>query len=776
MNIRKTIDIINDIKVLANTRGYIYALCLIIVDDFLVDLENLHETNFRARLNKNEVSLIVGFLIQNNISLDFPDTPFNLIELKKDTYRLIEELHDSTNNPLFEKFQTLEPIFEDKLKQSKREFFGGENLFIEPIFYAGDGIYDFQYLEFLSRKYKYDENWLNEKKKFRFEEVVDITNQIKSLHQKKIEQVNFWGLKDNKSQLIKDLKKEKLIPQNKKSENLDEFFSVLEFFQFYELFEMDKHIEEGFNPNEIEEKGWHSFYNGLIDLFTIYKSDFVESLDIDSYLSNFSIPLNLKDRNKQFQGIGDFNLFAAKPIIQVDSKRFFIPIAFSLFEAVYESPYYWMLEDPQYKNKLAENRGRVGEEITYELLVKVFGEKNVYKSVAIKSSKGHDYTDIDVLCILGNKALCVQVKSKKLTQLSRKGSYAQLNIDFAGAVQDAYEQGLICRERIIEKKATFFDENKKQINIVEDIKEVYILGVTTENYPALTHQTSILLKKEDTNPYPLFLTIFDLELVLHYLDNPYNFLYYVRQRIELMEYFQAEEEIHYLAHHLTHKLWKNPEFDFITLDTSIGQLIDRNYYPFKLGISTSSKNDKIKNRWTNGDFDTLCEQIGEIRSPQKVDIIFHLLDWSSESRDNLMEQIKIAKGKTNIDRLWHNFSMMKSLVKSSSGITFVSWDNNDIYELNERLLLLSQGRKYKSKADLWIGIGCLRNSGRFVDSIVFCDTRWEYDEKMEARVKVLFEGENQGIPVYMGKKANKKIGRNDLCTCGSGLKYKKCCA
>lgn len=775
MTIRKTSDIISDIKVLVNTKGYIYALCLIIVDDFLIDLENMHKVNFRDRLNKNEVSLLIGFLIQNNICLDFPDTPFELIELKKHTYKLMEELHLSVNEHLFEKFKTLEPTFDSNIKQSKLDFFGGENSFIEPIFYAGDGIYDFQYLEFLSRKYQYDENWLSQKANFYFEKIISITNQIKSSHQKKIEKVEVLGLKENKSQLIKNLKKAKSVPRNKRSENMDEFFSILEFSQFHELFETNKHIEEGFNLNEIGEKGWSSFYNGLIDLFTIHKSDFIEDLDIDSYLNNFSITLNEKDRNKQFQSIGDFNLFTAKPIIQLDSERFFIPITFSLFEAVYESPFYWMFEDKQYKDKLAENRGRVGEEITYELLVKVFGKENVYKSVVIKSSKGHDDTDIDVLCILGNKALCVQVKSKKLTQLSRKGSYKQLNLDFKGAVQDAYEQGLICRERIIEKKATFFDENKKQINIVEDIKDVYILGVTTENYPALTHQTSILLKKEDTNPYPLFLTIFDLELVLHYLDNPYNFLYYVRQRIELMEYFQAGEEIHYLAYQLIYKLWRKPDSTFMMLDTSIGQLIDRNYYPYKLGVDTPSKNDKIKNRWINKDFELLCEQIGEINAPQKTDIIFHLLDWSSEGRDNLIKQIKVAKEKTNYDGIWHNFSMMNSLKKSSFGITFISWDNNNIYELNERLLLLSQGRKYKSKADLWIGIGCLKNSGRFVDSIVFSDSKWEYDEKMEEEVNILFEGKNQSTPIYIGKKLIKKIGRNDLCSCGSGLKYKKCC-
>jgi hypothetical protein len=34
----------------------------------------------------------------------------------------------------------------------------------EPIFYSGTGAYDFQYLDYLERKYKYDKVWLSEKK------------------------------------------------------------------------------------------------------------------------------------------------------------------------------------------------------------------------------------------------------------------------------------------------------------------------------------------------------------------------------------------------------------------------------------------------------------------------------------------------------------------------------------------------------------------------------------------------------------------------------------
>lgn len=771
MEIRDSKDILEDIKELVNSKGYIYALCLIIMEDFHFDVEQMHEINYWNRLNKNEISLLLGFLIQNSISLEKPDSPFDLIDLKKKTNSLMEELHHSTNKSMYEKFRNLVETLPSENKPSKLEFFGGENSFIEPIFYSGDGIYDFQYLEYLERKYKYDEEWLIKNRNFRFNEVIAIASRIKQLHQEKIKKVFFFGLKENKDKIIRKIKKNRFITKSSQNKSIDKYLSMMEFYQFRELFETEKHIENGFSKEEVVEKGWNSFYNGLLNLFCISLDDFSEQINISDFLTNFSISVNSKGLNNHFKNIGDFNLFTAKPIIQFDSKRYFIPIVFSVFEAVYESPYYWMLEDKIYHDKLSHNRGIVGEVITYELLERVFGAKRVFKSIRIESKKGHDDTDIDVLCVLGSKALCVQVKSKKLTQLSRKGNFEQLQKDFKAAVQDAFKQGLICRERILEKSATFYDSTGSRIELSEEIDEVYILGITTENYPTLTHQTSILLEKNDNSPHPLFLTIFDLELVLFYLYNPYDFLYYVRQRIQLMEYFNANEEIHYLGYHLTNKLWRDAKADFIQIDTSLGQLIDRNYYPLKLGIETSPKGDRIKSRWQNKDFEVLCKQLDDLDTPKVTDVIFHLLDWSEQSRDNLINQIKKAKALTINDNSWHNFSIMAGPERSTFGLTYISWENYNSDELMKRLLWLSRGRKYKSKADYWIGIGCLKNSPRFVDGLVFSNEKWCYDELLEEEIKDMFDGENKGTPI----KFSKKTGRNEQCPCGSRKKYKYCC-
>ena len=622
----------------------------------------------------------------------------------------------------------------------------------------------------MERKYCYDKQWLLENRNFDFNKTKAILQRIKDILQEKSKKVNFFSLKEKLPEI-----KEKIKEENP-SENVDEYLKeILPAYEFYQyinlLFDSSEH-DSLVDLNSLPDDAWQTFYKNIVELYVIRREDFDSEVNIDSFLKNFSIKINGEKSNTHFKQIGDFNLFNAQPILQIDSERFFVPITFSLYEACYESPYYWMLQDKTYKDNLAESRGNSGEEISFDFLSNVFGIEKTYKSVKIITKKGNNDTDIDVLCILGSKALCVQVKSKKLTEFSKKGSFSHLHNDFKGAVQDAYEQGIISRSKILARESKFYDENGSEILLSESIDEVYIMGVTSENYPSLTHQAHTLLEKKDNEPFPLFLTVFDLELVTHYLNNPYDLLYYVRQRIDLMDYFKAESEMIYLGYHLENKLWKLLNNDFVSLDADFGGAIDRNYYPLRLGVDITDKGDSIKNRWKNADFDLLCNLLAKSNEPKVTDAIFTLLDWDGSSRDNLMKYIRQIKSQTIQDNRWHNFSMLSNNQKgANSGVTYVSWDNDNTDELLERLLILSKARKYKSKGDIWIGFGSLRNSLRIIDTFVFNNHKWEFDKELEETTNILFKEKGQGTVFNL----NKKIGRNDNCYCGSGLKYKKCC-
>lgn len=56
--------------------------------------------------------------------------------------------------------------------------------------------------------------------------------------------------------------------------------------------------------------------------------------------------------------------------------------------------------------------------------------------------------------------------------------------------------------------------------------------------------------------------------------------------------------------------------------------------------------------------------------------------------------------------------------------------------------------------------------------VVYNNDAWFYDVDLELLVEQFLGNREQKIISF---KNDQKIGRNDPCFCGSGLKYKKCC-
>mgnify|MGYP001170084809 CR=1 FL=1 len=763
MDFRKRKEILKDIKNLVSQKGFIYALCMILFEDFHINIELSHEIDRHSRLNMNEASLLLGFLIQKDIDFSLPKSIENVFAMKDKTYALMDELHKSFHIPLMNKFAKSR---QEGYVNSYKDFFAEGDMLIEPIFYSGSAVYDFQYLEFLERKYKYDKDWLIKKRNFDFETAKNFAINIKDSLQEKSKKVNLYSkeglvrLKNHKKELESDKNWE---------EEILEMKPVLDLYQYHKLFPKRRK-----NTEHVTKGEWETFYENLIDLFVVKKIDFE---NYSNYLKSFSTKFGV-NINDKFKDIGDINQINISPIIKFDDNTYFVPIPFLLFQSIYESPFYWMVDDKDYLDQLSGNRGKVSEEITHEFLSGIFGKENTYISVKVRSPKSEnsttnqgDDTDIDILCLLGSKALCVQVKSKKLSQLARTGNDVAIKSDFEKAIQSAYSQGLISRNKILQKNSKFYDNYDNELELSEAIDEVFILGVTTENYPSLTHQAHILIDKKETDPFPLFTTIFDLELLAHYLKDPYDFLYYVRQRIALVDYFKADDEIAFLGYHLVNKLWKLDTADYVQITSDFAQLIDRNYYPYKLGLKVSDENDRIKAIWKNEEFYRLCNRLKEISEPKITDIIFHLLDLSGDTRDNLLQYINRCKQTTLNNNRESSFTFPpESNQNSKVGINYISFDNDNFGYAADKVKAFCELRKYKSKADVWIGFYSFKNSNEIIDGIYYMDQVWKYDEVLEDQTKNLFEGESAGNLVRLNK-----VGRNEKCPCGSGKKYKKCC-
>jgi hypothetical protein len=430
-------------------------------------------------------------------------------------FKEVYPLMDDLHTCLFKEGPRIDPTN----TQSTHDFFNNGAYFKEAIFYAGTGAYDYQYVKWSPDKYQYDEDWLLQNKKFDLNKVY-----------------GFYDLIHKRLQ-----------------------------------YKLNANIERNFNKIDIDI---------LVDSFCLSEQEITGNADIYKSLTD-CLTLNLEENlfNKDFNDIGDFNIIAEKPLLKLPNGKFFLPTSFSVSLALYESPFYWMIADKSYSNTCQKNRGKAAEDITFKIVNSIFDAKSIFKGVTIRQNKVTTITDIDVLAINQYQALIFQVKSKKLTSLSKKGDIISINSDFQKAVKDAYEQGLICEKCLInDDKYIFSLSDGKDLKFEKKITECYIVTIVLDDYPAITHQTNILIG-ETMGHMPVAVNIFDLEVIARYLNTPAKFIDYISKRIKYNEFYKSASELSYLGFHLKKGLHKPKNQDLVMLDETWARGMDSKYYP-----------------------------------------------------------------------------------------------------------------------------------------------------------------------------------------------------
>ncbi|EJP4177749.1 SEC-C domain-containing protein, partial [Vibrio vulnificus] len=94
-------------------------------------------------------------------------------------------------------------------------------------------------------------------------------------------------------------------------------------------------------------------------------------------------------------------------------------------------------------------------------------------------------------------------------------------------------------------------------------------------------------------------------------------------------------------------------------------------------------------------------------------------------------------------------------------------------ERQDKLLSHIEMRKYKEKAESWVGV-IINQKTRFFDSLVSVSYPWEKNEDFEKALNKLPKA-SMLTPQELKKKLKIKVGRNHRCPCGSGAKFKACC-
>ncbi|MGA2136105.1 MAG: nuclease-related domain-containing protein [Bryobacteraceae bacterium] len=436
----------------------------------------------------------------------------------------------------------------------------------------------------------------------------------------------------------------------------------------------------------------------------------MEELTVESVLDAFALPP--AEKNGAFRALDDFNIANATPLLRSDSK-FVLLQSYSLVEALYESPFYWMVADKAYAPTAMQNRGRFTETFCCDRLELVFGKERVHTNVDIFESKARKVGEIDVLVLFGDRAVIVQAKSMRLTLESRKGNDSRIRDDFEKSVQDSYEQGLTCAKRITDPEVKLVGSDGQKIPVPDRVSEIYILCVVADHYPSLQFQSRQFLKYTQTDVIqsPMVLDVFALDAITEMLPSPLLFLSYINRRVGYTERLMATHETVILSHHLKKNLWIEESVDMLMLDDDISVDLDVAMAVRRDGVNGQGTPDGILTRLNSTTVGRIITALESRPEPGVIDFGFLLLAMSGKATTDASRGIDRAAKLARRDRRTHDISL--GFDSPKSGFTVhCSFDGFPVAEA--QLRRHCELRKYSESEDL---VRCLSSSKRSITQV-----------------------------------------------------------
>lgn len=705
---RTEAEIFSDLSMLCKSSGYVHAASYFFFRDQLVVYSN-------GGMTPEDMQHLFSMtrLVRTEISTLIGLMVQSELDFTKPPPDIFQQYIEKTEILLKELHYAF-PMFKRGFNESSElDVFGRGDFLREPIFYGGESAYSFQYRDFSVPKYIADRDWLISNQGFSIEVARDVVLAIQHFQHHKTKQ---------------SLTERELPP-------------LVENFSLSML---------TFNVSDIAE------ISGI------------SHEEIVAVLNAFTLSSN--DKNEHFQALHDFNITNAKPIIRINENDFLLIQQYSLMEALYESPFYWMWNDENYKPTLLINRGKFTEAFCCERLELVFGKANVYRDVEIEAKKGQNISDIDVLVLFGDRAIVLQAKSKQLTLAARKGNDSVIQNDFKKSIQDSYGQGLLCAKNLINPNVKLVAKNSEKLEITHNIKEIYILCVVLDHYPALNNQVRHFLKFETTSMIqaPLVLDVFALDAMTEMLQSPLHFLSYLKRRASYQNTMLCSRELVALAYHLKYNLWFDEQYDMVMLGDDISTDLDIAMLARREGIKGKTMPDGVFKRLASTTLGQMIEEMNAKPTPETIELGLFLLQQKEQVLIGVSQQIDrmIALARQG------QSPCGSAIFESGIGLTIGCNETPDHLAANE-LRAFCLLRKYTQKATRWFGI-CISPYSPLLRFGLALNFPWQPDEQIDLiAASMLHSGQTQ--PPVKSNKGADKIGRNDPCLCGSGRKYKKCC-
>lgn len=712
-----------DLETLCREAGFVHAIARMCLRDNMISLqgeatpEDMLKCYDWSRLARNEMNVLIGLWVKG--AMDFTEPAAETIEVYiSQSRKLMEEIHSSMNVPMMMAMRDL--VCGDKREptpsSAASDLFGGGASMREAIFYGGESAFAFQYRDFAPMRYGADNDWIVAKMRFSIKEVAIVARAV--------------------AQIIDE---QASLAMTKAQGDFEKIARPLDIFTL----STERVASTAKLPLETCERILHAF----------------------SYQEG--------DGNSAFDKVDARNIAAIRPLLRRDN-RFILFNSVDFYEVIYQAPYFWMLDDKAYQPMASTNRGVFTEEFAARRLAAVFEPARTFLNVKMMR-RSEVAGEIDVLVVFSSLAIVVQAKSKQLTAAARQGNEKQIQKDFSGAVQDACDQGMDCAKMLLNPSIRLEDAEGKPLE-KPDVKKVFVICLVADHYPALAAQVRQFLKFDafpNVAP-PIVMDVFLLDAMAEMLDSPLHFLNYLDRRCSYADRLMASHELNILGFHLKRNLWMEEE-------ASLFHLLDD--FAIDLELSMLARREGLPAPWTPPGILTMLEgttlskivkSIERRPDPGMAELGFSILGMSGDASKQASDAIDEMSRRARLDGRPHDFTMQ---MEGGVGFTFHSspWSDEAA-----RAYLVEHciKRKYVSRASRWFGVVVNPANGNMRFGAMF-DFPWAEDRELASTTAHMTRKSNISRPELrsLARSQNQpKVGRNDSCPCGSGKKWKRCCA
>ena len=254
---------------------------------------------------------------------------------------------------------------------------------------------------------------------------------------------------------------------------------------------------------------------------------------------------------------------------------------------------------------------------------------------------------------------------------------------------------------------------------------MYIVCLTLEPFRAATHMLPGLLEKPADEPYPLSISVFDLEMMVAFLDDPYEFLYYTRNRVNGSHYFRAVSEKALLGCHLSENLLPSERAAMAMVQEDYSHRLDADFRVL-CGLQPPHPSGTYQLRsWKSDLLDEVGDLLKDPSTPESLDALFAWYDICRSIQDvgRFMVEAQRRCARTGQGSDF-------SLEFDGFGISYQCFPSPE-WNIPERVAHHVAARKYKARADAWLGLAGVVGAARPVVLAAWRSDSWEPDPELE---------------------------------------------